>query len=578
MTIRHRYEERAKYEVLNNLRKPGVDAAAKLAGFERMTHVPIAVQTKLLMELLSENKDTEYGKKFGFGDIKSIEEYQEKVPVTDYDDYASYTDRMANNGERNLICANDPVWYNKTSGTVGEPKKIPYTQKTQDWFNRYTLGYQRGLLYKAIGDKFYGGRCLNLIRCGGSIVKQPDGIPFGPISEASVRPFLKNWDLFFSMPSQAVFAGKGTDTRYLSARYALCDKDLNNIVCTFTGFLLDFCRYVEHNWEMLVNDIEKGVIDESVELPDNVREELCAKLQPMPERAAELRAIFEQGFDTPFMPLVWPELNYVAGGASAGFSRYTNEVRSRYLGAEVAFYYRGISASEGVFTVPVSLADHTSALIPDSLFYEFIPLDEDDAKPVTMDKLEVGKKYELVISTHSGFYRYRMKDVLLVTGWHNATPMVEFQYRIDKTVSLMGEKTTEMALRTAADRTAQKCGFLLVDNSVYPDTENLQYVYIMEIDRVPQDLTEEKIHDCLEKYLAQVNPSYADKVQNSLINPSKILFAQPETYILYKEMMLMRGNAIAQLKPVTVIGNEMQKRFFFALTEDFAEIKALSAR
>jgi hypothetical protein len=67
-------------------------------------------------------------------------------------------------------------------------------------------------------------------------------------------------------------------------------------------------------------------------------------------------------------------------------------------------------------------------------------------------------------------------------------------------------------------------------------------------------------------------------VKNELIHPARLLFAQPETYVLYKEMMLMRGNAIAQLKPVTVIGNDMQKRFFFTLTEDFEEIKALSAR
>jgi hypothetical protein len=155
---------------------------------------------------------------------------------------------------------------------------------------------------------------------------------------------------------------------------------------------------------------------------------------------------------------------------------------------------------------------------------------------------------------------------------------VEFQYRIDKTVSLMGEKTTELALRVAAERTAKDCGFLLVDSSVYPDTENVQYVYIMEIDRVPQTLTEAEVHATLEKHLAEVNPSYGDKVKNELIHPARLLFAQPETYVLYKEMMLMRGNAIAQLKPVTVIGNDMQKRFFFTLTEDFEEIKALSAR
>ena len=195
-----------------------------------------------------------------------------------------------------------------------------------------------------------------------------------------------------------------------------------------------------------------------------------------------------------------------------------------------------------------------------------------------MDKLEVGKKYELIVTNHSGFYRYRMKDVLLVTGFYNATPMVEFLYRIDKTVSLMGEKTTELALRVAADKTAKECGFMLVDSSVYPDTENVQYVYIMEIDRVPQDLTEEQVLSCLEKNLAEANPSYAEKVKSGLIKPAKILYSQPETYVLYKEMLLMKGNSIAQLKPVTVIGNELQKNFFFALTEDFEEIKAITGK
>ena len=46
---------------------------------------------------------------------------------------------------------------------------------------------------------------------------------------------------------------------------------------------------------------------------------------------------------------------------------------------------------------------------------------------------------------------------------------------------------------------------------------------------------------------------------------------------IIKKMLLMKGNSIAQLKPVTVIGNEMQRRFFFRLVEDFEEIKAISA-
>lgn len=567
------------YEVLNAMRKNGLKKRENLLpSFETMTKDPMSTQTNLLLELLRENQDTEYGCKYGFADIQTIEEYQARVPITEYDDYAEYVDRMANCGEENLISSHKPVWYNKTSGTVGVPKKIPYSQKTRDLFALYSLGFEVEIVRREIGDNYFGGRNLNLIRCGGSIVKLPDGTPYGPISEASLRPYVPKWEHIFSTPSQAVFAPNGTDTRYLNARYSLCDPDVNNVNCSFTGFLLDFCRYVEKNWELLVADIETGQIDPSVELPEDVRESLSADLEPMPERAAELRAIFEQGFEEPFMPKVWPKLSYAVGGASAGFARYTKEVRERYLGTEMPFYYRGISASEGIFTVPVELASEESVLIPNSLFFEFIPVDDDEgteAEPVTMDKLEVGKKYELVVTNHSGFWRYRMKDVLLVTGFHNATPMMEFQYRIDKTVSLMGEKTTEMALRIAAERTAEECGFLLVDSSVYPDTDAVRYTYIMEIDRVPRELTEETIHACLTRHLAEVNPSYGDKVKAGLINPVHLLFAQPETYILYKEMMLMRGYSIAQLKPVSVIGNEAQRKFFFTLTASFEEVKAV---
>lgn len=170
-----------------------------------------------------------------------------------------------------------------------------------------------------------------------------------------------------------------------------------------------------------------------------------------------------------------------------------------------------------------------------------------------------------------------MKDVLLVTGFYNQTPMVEFQYRTDKTVNLMGEKTTEMALRIAADNTAKECGFMLVDSSVYPDTKEVRYTCVMEIDRVPKDLSEDMIRSCLEKNLSKLNPSYGEKIKSGIIKPLKLVFSQPETYVLYKEMMRAKGRSIAQLKPVAVIDNETQKNFFFTLTEDFEEIKRLLA-
>ena len=76
---------------------------------------------KLLLRILEQNKDTEYGRKYGFANIHSIEEYQKKVPVSVYDDYAGYILRMSEDGEENLITSGKVVHYNKSSGTVGNP-------------------------------------------------------------------------------------------------------------------------------------------------------------------------------------------------------------------------------------------------------------------------------------------------------------------------------------------------------------------------------------------------------------------------------------------------------------------------
>ena len=78
------------YEALNTRRKATAEQGIKLiAGFDMMTKNPMAVQTKLLMDLLQENKDTEYGKRYGFGEIKSIEKHLAEVNP-------SYGDKVKN--------------------------------------------------------------------------------------------------------------------------------------------------------------------------------------------------------------------------------------------------------------------------------------------------------------------------------------------------------------------------------------------------------------------------------------------------------------------------------------------------
>ena len=44
------------------------------------------VNEKLLRQILRVNRNSEYGKKYGFKDIHSVEEFKKKVPIARYDD------------------------------------------------------------------------------------------------------------------------------------------------------------------------------------------------------------------------------------------------------------------------------------------------------------------------------------------------------------------------------------------------------------------------------------------------------------------------------------------------------------
>ena len=58
-----------------------------MEAFNRMAEDPMGENEKLLLRILEQNKDTEYGRKYGFANIHSIEEYQKKVPVSLCDEY-----------------------------------------------------------------------------------------------------------------------------------------------------------------------------------------------------------------------------------------------------------------------------------------------------------------------------------------------------------------------------------------------------------------------------------------------------------------------------------------------------------
>ena len=545
------------------------------AAFREECRDPFGTNEKLLLSILRDNKDTEYGLRYDFEHIASYEEYREKVPVISYNDIAGDIDRMVD-GEKNILTAYPFNHMNETSGTSGKPKLVPMTDRQTQVFLKYNKHYMDAFYADKLGDDWMKGHIFCTSQ--GKYRAAPSGITIGDASSKMAEYVQGGRDgldsmlrMLYTSPVEASIPVLGTDTKYIHTRFALADGGVTGIVSGFYIMVVQYLHYIAENYEMLINDIETGTIDERVDLPVDVKASLLKKIRPMPERAAQLREIFKNGSDFRFVKKVWPDMQFIFGVGGDGFSVYAGTIRRLYADESVKFILSGVTSSEGLWSVPVELDSEDAALVPGSAFMEFLPVDagDDFTKCVSIDKLEVGKIYELIVTNLCGFYRYRMSDALLVTGFFEKTPRVRFMYRVDKNINLACEKTTEKALQQVVEKTAAELGFELSDYTVYPDAVSTPpgYTFLIQPPLPVEGITEQQLAATLDKYTCEINAVYEENILDHSMRHADAFWLQPETTFLWRELQIAKGKSAGQLKPVRTISNEDQRKFFFIMRE-----------
>ncbi len=90
--------------------------------FQANLHRAAEVQEEVLLRILRRNASTEFGRAHGFASIRSIREYQQRVPARTYDDYGELR------GDAGALTASAVTHYEATSGSSGAAKRIPYTR------------------------------------------------------------------------------------------------------------------------------------------------------------------------------------------------------------------------------------------------------------------------------------------------------------------------------------------------------------------------------------------------------------------------------------------------------------------
>lgn len=367
---------------------------------EDITYNPMRSQEEFVMRLIRENATTVYGQEHGFKSLMNIGDFRRQIPLTTYEDYSPYIEQIVR-GEKNILTAYQTEHFSTLYGY----KILPQSR----WSIQTCYDYNFCAGFYIAGQQGYltDGMTLNLV--DNSIGRQPSGVTVGNLlGKLLLKRDLDN-DQVYVIPMDVANTHGRTDILYLRALFALKQRKVSLAICDHYDEMIELLRYIEKHWPTLAEDIEYG----------------NPYIQPDPERADAIRQIMEpHHIGTEMVSLLWPSLRCMmicdVDNLSAGF-----ELLRTYCGRQVHYVFTGISSPEGTFSTALNLDDPQTVLIPDSVFYEFKPEEVQDYNNLlTLDQLEIGRHYELVVTTLSGLYRYKTQKIFLVVGRHHDTPTV----------------------------------------------------------------------------------------------------------------------------------------------------------
>ena len=499
-------------------------------------------QELVLKEMLYANKDTEFGKSHGFADIRSVEEFRKKVPLSDWEDYESYAKRMQK-GEENVLFPGKPTFFYRTSGTTASYKFIPESER--EVLSRKAISRARNTeIFMNISPKA-ANRIFAFFNKS-SLEKTEGGIPCGTASGRTSE--LANEELVkrLTYVPQVVNEFEGEKLLYMILRTSLVYGDVTALLGNNAKMLYNLVMYAQEHAAELIEDIRNGGC--RYEMSDALKEMLKEQLTANPERADALQKLLEEGHFTP--RYYWPNLMGAAFWLGGSVGVFVDEVRP-LLPETTKYMDVGYGASEGKINIPMNPETPAGALSTFTAFFEFLP--EEGGEPLLAHELEDGKNYELVLTTNAGLYRYRLKDLVHVEGFTGTTPNIYFLTKLSDVANLGQEKIPGVMLSKAVQEILEKegCGASMVQ--VYPDPKEMSYVVCVEPKKTVADAAalRERLDAGLREKLVQY-----DTYRNKLLTPCGLKLMK-NGWTAHMMQKYTKGNATAAQVKVPVVISEL---------------------
>lgn len=430
---------------------------------ELFRQYPSDVQREVLFEIIRQAALTEWGKKYDYASIDSITAFQQRVPLQTYEEIKPYVNRLRN-GEQNLLWPTEIKWFAKSSGTTNDKSKfIPVSKEALERCH------------------FRGGKDILAL-------------------------YTRNY------PNTKIFSGKGLTlggshqiNNFSNQSYY---GDLSAILIENVPFWVDLIRTPKadiallENWEEKVEKITRTTLKENI-----------TNIAGVPSwNMVLIKHILEVTGKNNLLE-IWPNLElFNHGGVS--FEPYREQFK-KLIPSENMHYVEAYNASEGFFAIQDDPSTHDMLLMLDyGIFYEFIPMEhfcEDQPHTLTLDEVEKGKNYAMVISTNAGLWRYIIGDTVRFTSLYPHKIIITG--RTHQYINAFGEEmmvdNADKALKIACEKT----GALIKEYTAAPvfmnDKRNGAHEWLIEFEKEPKNL--DYFTSLFDNALCSINSDYEAK-------------------------------------------------------------------
>jgi hypothetical protein len=518
-----------------------------LATFRDECRKPAETQERLLNHIITENRETAFGKARGFSKIGGFGHFQRRVPITNYEYLKPYIDASLR-GEPHQLTAERPVVFVTTSGTTGASKHIPVTPESRT-SKSYLMRVWLSALHR--DHRIFDGRVLTMVSPEVESYA-PCGTPCGAESGHGYKNIPKAIKSLYSCPYE-VYEIKDYEAKYYCLLRIAAGQSISLIYTCNPSTVVLLGERLGQFTETIIRDVRDGTLSTEFDIPGDIRAAITSQLSADPARATSLEKA-ASGEGGKLLPkAIWPNIAAIGCWKGGTVGMYVDKF-DQYYPPGLPVRDIGYFASEHRGSVPITDEGSSGALAIPTNVYEFFPADEDrkpkGAELLTVAEVEEGKQYYIYVTTVAGLYRYDMNDIVEVTGFYEKTPLVRFVQKGKGVVSFTGEKLYESQVLASVARAfapmLQRYEFIAAIGEIRGGKPC--YVFLVEFERPLQDPEAKAMLNALEEALRSHNSEYASKRDSMRLDPPVLRIIKSGEFDHYRKRSVEKGKSDGQFK------------------------------